>query len=35
VKALSVIFRVDAGPDIGIGHLKRCATLAAALSNLG
>ena len=26
---------VDAGPDIGIGHLKRCATLAAALFNLG
>jgi UDP-2,4-diacetamido-2,4,6-trideoxy-beta-L-altropyranose hydrolase len=30
-----VAFRVDAGPEIGIGHLKRCATLAAALSYRG
>ncbi len=26
-----IIFRVDAGPTIGIGHLRRCLTLAAEL----
>ena len=27
----SVLFRVDAGPDIGLGHLQRCLSLASAL----
>jgi UDP-2,4-diacetamido-2,4,6-trideoxy-beta-L-altropyranose hydrolase len=31
----SVAFRVDAGVEIGLGHLTRCATLADALSRRG
>lgn len=29
------LFRVDAGPDIGLGHLQRCISLAAALQHFG
>ncbi len=29
------IFRVDAGPRIGLGHLTRCLSVAAALDDLG
>jgi UDP-2,4-diacetamido-2,4,6-trideoxy-beta-L-altropyranose hydrolase len=29
--AVSVLFRVDAGRDVGIGHLQRCLSLASAL----
>lgn len=31
----SVLFRVDAGPGIGLGHLQRCLSLAAALADSG
>ena len=31
----NVLFRTDAGPLIGIGHLQRCLSLAAALHHLG
>jgi UDP-2,4-diacetamido-2,4,6-trideoxy-beta-L-altropyranose hydrolase len=30
-----VVFRADAGPDIGLGHARRCLTLAGALRELG
>lgn len=31
----SVVFRVDAEPSIGLGHLARCTTLSAAFSRAG
>jgi len=30
-----VVFRVDAGPGIGLGHLNRCLALAASLAHRG
>ena len=30
-----VLFRVDAGPGVGLGHLQRCLALAEALGGLG
>ncbi len=30
-----VVFRSEAGPDIGLGHVRRCLTLAGALRELG
>lgn len=30
-----VLFRLDAGPDIGLGHFMRCRTLAMAMRQLG
>jgi len=30
-----VVFRIDAGPEIGLGHARRCLTLAGALRELG
>lgn len=30
-----VLFRMDAGPHIGLGHLQRCLSLATALKELG
>ena len=30
-----VLFRVDAGPQVGLGHLQRCLSLATAMSSLG
>ncbi len=33
--ATRVLFRVDAGPTVGIGHLQRCIALALALGQLG
>ena len=30
-----VLFRMDAGPHIGLGHLQRCLSLAVALKELG
>ncbi len=33
--APSVLFRVDAGPGIGLGHLQRCLSLATALAESG
>lgn len=32
---ISVLFRVDAGPHIGLGHLQRCLSLATALLHCG
>ena len=32
---LRVLFRVDAGPDLGLGHLQRSLSLAIALGKLG
>ena len=29
-----VVFRADAGPEIGLGHARRCLTLAGALREL-
>lgn len=31
----SILFRVDAGPHIGLGHLQRCVSLGTALDRLG
>ncbi|MCP4231946.1 MAG: hypothetical protein GY771_17595 [bacterium] len=31
----AVWFRVDAGPDIGMGHLARCLALAARFAEVG
>lgn len=30
-----VLFRVDAGPDVGLGHLQRCLSLGSALRRRG
>ncbi len=35
IPAGCVLFRVDAGPQIGLGHLRRCLALAAAMRSLG
>lgn len=35
VPAVRALFRVDAGPHIGLGHLQRCLSLATALHQLG
>jgi UDP-2,4-diacetamido-2,4,6-trideoxy-beta-L-altropyranose hydrolase len=32
---VGALFRVNAGPDIGLGHLQRCLSLAAALQRAG
>lgn len=32
---MNIAFRLDAHPDIGVGHLSRCSTLAAALRERG
>jgi len=32
---INVFFRVDSGPQIGLGHLQRCLSLAKALSSKG
>ena len=32
---MKVVFRVDAGPKVGSGHIKRCMVLANALSKSG
>ena len=34
MRAADVLFRVDAGPDVGLGHLQRCLSLAMALGEL-
>lgn len=31
----TILFRVDAGPDVGLGHLRRCLSLATALTKRG
>lgn len=33
--AAHVVFRLDASPEIGLGHLRRCVTLATKLRELG
>lgn len=34
-RVVDVLFRVEAGPGIGLGHVSRCASLAAALDGAG
>ena len=31
----NIIFRLDAGPNIGVGHIMRCITLAVEMKNIG
>ncbi len=35
MRKYDVLFRVDAGPGIGLGHLRRCYALASALMDVG
>jgi UDP-2,4-diacetamido-2,4,6-trideoxy-beta-L-altropyranose hydrolase len=35
VKSVTIAFRVDSAPEIGIGHVMRCLTLANVLSGAG
>jgi len=35
LKGIRVLFRPDAGPSAGLGHVRRCLSLAAALQALG
>ncbi len=30
-----ILFRVDAGPAVGLGHIRRCLALAEGLARLG
>lgn len=32
---MKILFRVDAGPQIGLGHLQRCLSLATAIRHFG